>query len=379
VTGRDLLESGSARSPTRVALRRRAWIVVVVVLVGLAVLLAARSSGRPAAAPARPPAAPVQAAPVVRPPSYYLYDIAVASRRVYALAGFCTGRCGYRLLTWDGSSWSSTRLAVPISSVSPGRLLITGRYLTVLDGTRPGAYVSRDGGRSFRSTSGRTGPPVAAVPGGLVADLGDGGVGVFDPVAGVRHPLRTQPLPGVRSVATVSRTLYAVARQGAGLVVAASTDAGRSWRRTTVVRVPYRTPELALVPGADGSAYLVVTRTLPAGEPGVVQVWRNAGRSWTRLVDYSRSLSSTPKFTTAVGNPSGGILLADGAAGGQLVYDTGRSVNLHLPGGAVGDPPLVPAVLRRGADTVAAITADSGHLLLRNDHDAAWTVLMLPA
>jgi hypothetical protein len=378
VTGRDLLESGSARSPTRVRLRGRALIVAVVVLAGLAVLLAARSSGRPAAAPARPPAAAVQA-PAVRPPDYYVYDAAVAGGRVYALAGFCVGRCGYRLLIWDGTGWSSTRMTVPISSASPGRLLLTGKYLTVLDGTRPGAYVSRDGGRSFGFTSGRTGSPVAAVPGGLVADLGGGGVGVFDPATGVRHPLRTQPLPDVRSVATVGHTLYAVARQGPGLVVAASTDAGRSWRRTTVVRVPYRTPELALVPGADGSAYLIVTRTLPAGEPGVVQVWRNTGRAWTRLVDYSGSIRSTPKFTSAVGDPAGGILLADGSAGGQLLYDTGRSVNFQLPAGAAGDPPLVPTVLRRGGDTVAAITADGAHLLLRHDHDAAWTVLQLPA
>jgi hypothetical protein len=146
-----------------------------------------------------------------------------------------------------------------------------------------------------------------------------------------------------------------------------------------VVTVPYRTPELALVAGTGGSAFLVVTRTLPAGEPGVVQVWRNSGRSWTRLVDYSRSISSTPRFTTAVGEPNGGILLADGWAGGQVVYDTGRSVNFQLPGGAVGDPPLVPAVLRRGGSTVAAITADGGHLLIRYDHQAAWTVLPLPA
>jgi hypothetical protein len=378
VTGRDLLESGSARSPSRGALRGRGWILAVVLLVGLAVVLAARSSGQPAAAPARPPAVPLQA-PAVRPPSYYLYDTAVANGRVYALAGFCVGRCGYRLLAWDGARWSSTRMTVPASSVSPGRLLISGRYLTVLDGTRPGAYVSQDGGRTFAARAGRTGAPVAAVPAGLAADLGDGGVGVFDPVAGVRHPLRTQPLPDLRSVITVGRTVYAVARQGTGLVVASSTDAGRNWRRTTVVTVPYRTPELALVAGVDGSAYLVVTRTLPAGEPGVVQVWRNAGRSWTRLVDYSRSISSTPKFTTAVGEPNGGILLADGSAGGQVVYDTGRSVNFQLPGGAAGDPPLVPAVLRRGGSTVAAITADGGHLLIRHDHQAAWTILQLPA
>jgi hypothetical protein len=378
VTGRDVLESGSARSPTRVAVRGRAWVLAVVLLVGLAVMLAARSSGEPAAAPARPAAAPYQA-PVVRPPDYYVYDAAVANGRVYALAGFCVARCGYRLLTWDGRHWSSTRMTVPASSVSPGRLMVSGKYLTVLDGTGPGAYVSRDGGRSFGFRSGRTGTAVAAVPGGLVADLGAGGVGVFDPVSGVRHPLRAQPLPEVRSVTTVGRTVYAVARRGTGLVVAASTDAGRSWRRTTVVSVPYRTPELALVPGADGSAYLVVTRTLPAGEPGVVQVWRNAGRSWTRLVDYSTAINSTPRFTSAVGDPNGGILLSDGSAGGQLVYDTGRSVNFQLPAGAAGDPPLVPAVLRRGGDTVAAITADGGHLLLRHDHDAGWTLLQLPA
>jgi len=377
VAGRDLLESGSARSPSRLALRGRGWILAVVLLVGLVVVLAARSSGQPAATPAPPPVVPLQA-PVVRPPNYYLYDTAVSGGRVYALAGFCTGRCGYRLLTWDGARWASTRIKVPASSVSPGRLLITGRYLTVLDGTRPGAYVSRDGGRTFTVRTGRTTSPVAAVPTGLVADLGDGGVGVFDPVAGEWHPLRTQPLPHARSIVTVGRTLYAVDRQGTGLVVASSIDAGRSWRRTTVVTVPYRTPELALVAGTDGSAYLVVTRTLPAGEPGVVQVWRNAGRSWTRLVDYSRSISSTPKFTTAVGEPNGGILLADGSAGGQVVYDTGRSVNFQLPGGAVGDPPLVPALLRRGGSTVAAITVDGGHLLVRHDHEAAWTVLQLP-
>jgi hypothetical protein len=60
------------------------------------------------------------------------------------------------------------------------------------------------------------------------------------------------------------------------------------------------------------------------------------------------------------------------------VYDTGRSVSFQLPGGAVGDPPLIPTVLRRGGRTVAAITADGGHLLIRYDHQAAWTVLQLP-
>jgi hypothetical protein len=144
-----------------------------------------------------------------------------------------------------------------------------------------------------------------------------------------------------------------------------------------VLRVPYRTPELALVPGAGGSAYLVVTRTLPAGEPGVIQVW-HSGTHWTRLVDYSDSISSTPKFSTAVGDPAGGILIADGSAGGQLVYDTGRSVNFYLPRGRSDDPPLIPSVLRRGGDTISAITADGGHLLIRHDHDVGWTVMTLP-
>jgi hypothetical protein len=376
VTGRDLLESGSARPRSRPAPRGLAGVVAVVLLAAVAIVLAARSSGRPAAAPAPRPA-PL-AAPVVRPPAYLLYDTAVAGGRVYALAGVCAGRCGYRLLSWDGTRWSSTRMSVPASAVSPGRLLVTGPYLTVLDGTRPGAYVSRDGGRTFRARAGGTGAPVAAVPAGLVADTVDGAVGVFDPAAGLRHRLRTQPMADVRSVAAVGRTLYAVARTGTALVVAASTDAGRSWRRTTVARVPYRTPELSLIPGADGHAYLVVTRPLPAGDPGVVQVWRS-GPDWTRLVDYSRTVGSTPKFTSAVGERNGGILMADGAAGGQLVYDTGRSVSFQLPPGAAGDPPLVPAVLRRGGDTVVAITADRGHLLLRHDHQAGWTVVPLPA
>lgn len=378
VAGRDLLESGSARSPSKVALRGRGWILPIVALIGLAVVLAARSSGEPVAPAPGLPVVPLPA-PVIRPPSYYVYDAAVADGRVYALAGFCVGRCGYRLLVWDGAHWSSTRMTVPASSVSPGRLLVSGRYVTVLDGTRPGAYVSRDGGRTFTARSGRTGAPIAAVPPGLVADLRDGAVGVFDPAGGERHPLRTQPMPDVRSVVTVGHTLYAAARQGTGLVVASSTDAGRNWRRTTVVRVPYRTPDLSLVAGTGGSTYLVVTRTLPAGDPGVVQVWRTTGRSWTRLVDYSSSISSTPKFTTAVAEPNGGILLADGSAGGQVLYDTGRSVSFQLPGGAVGDPPLIPAVLRRGGSTVAAITADGGHLLIRHDHEAAWTVLLLPS
>ena len=159
--------------------------------------------------------------------------------------------------------------------------------------------VSRDGGRTFTARSGRTGAPVAAVQPGLVADLRDGAVGVLSTrPAASGTALRTQPMPDVRSVVTVGHTLYAAARQGTGLVVASSTDAGRSWRRTTVVRLPYRTPDLSLVSGTGGSTYLVVARTLPAGDPGVVQVWRTTGRSWTRLVDYSRSIGSTPKFTT---------------------------------------------------------------------------------
>jgi hypothetical protein len=377
VTGPDLLESGSARPPSRTGQRRLVGIAAVLALAATVIVLAARASGHPEDR-ATPAPVPV-AAPVARPPNYYLYDTAVADGRVYALAGFCVGHCGYRLLSWDGTRWSSTPMTVPASSVSPGRLLVTGRYLAVLDGTRPGAYVSTDGGRTFGARPARTGSPIAAVPTGLVADLGDGGVGVFDPASGLRRPLRTQPMPEVRSVTALGRTLYAVARDGTALVVAASTNAGRSWRRITVTRVPYRTPELALVPGMDGAAYLIVTRPLPAGEPGVVQVWRNAGPRWTRLVDYSRSISSTPKFSTAVGAPNGGILMADGAAGGQLLYDTGRSVNFQLPAGVAGDPPLIPTVLRRGGDTVAAITADGGHLLVRHDHDAAWTVIPLPA
>jgi len=186
-------------------------------------------------------------------------------------------------------------------------------------------------------------------------------------------------MPDVRSVTAVGGRLYAVARQGTALVVATSSDAGRGWRRTTVARAAYRTPELALIPGADGSAYLVVTRPLAAGEPGVVQVWRSTRTGWTRLVDYSRSTGSTPKFSSAVGEGNGGILLADGSAGGQIVYDTGRSVNLQLPGSGPWDPPLIPTVLRRGGDTVAAITADGGHLLVRHDHQAAWTIVRLPA
>ena len=130
---------------------------------------------------------------------------------------------------------------------------------------------------------------------------------------------------------------------------------------------------------ADDGAYLVVTRTLPAGAPGVASVWHSGSR-WREVVDYADAGGGTPRFSTAVSEPNGGILLADGSSGGQLAFDTGRTVNFYLPPGRAGDPPLIPTVLRRGSDgTVAAITADSWHLLVRHDHDVGWTVVPLPA
>jgi hypothetical protein len=248
----------------------------------------------------------------------------------------------------------------------------------VLDGTEPGAYVSADGGRSFGTRPGRVGPPIATVPAGLVPEIGPGGVGVFDPVAGRWRPLLHQPMQDVRTVTAAGPVLYAAARQGTALVVATSRDGGRGWTATTATRVAYPTPELRLVASGDGSAYLVVTRPLPAGEPGVAAVWRG-GPTWTRVVDYSRAASSTPKFTSAVGQPNGGLLLADGSSGGVLAFDTGRSVNFYAPPGELGDPPLIPSILRRGTDgTVAAITADGWHLLVRRDADVGWTNVPLP-
>ena len=89
-------------------------------------------------------------------------------------------------------------MAMSAWATAPGRLLVTGpgnRYLAVLDGTEPGAYVSADGGRTFGRRSGTAGASVAAVPAGLALEVGTGGVGVFDPVGGRWHPLRTQPTP----------------------------------------------------------------------------------------------------------------------------------------------------------------------------------------
>ncbi|HST65450.1 MAG TPA: hypothetical protein VLM05_09700 [Mycobacteriales bacterium] len=378
MTGPDLLESGSARPRSR--RRLTGWAAVAAIIVG-AVVLAARAGGDPPqhrAAPApvvTPLVGPVRNAP------YFVYDATVAGDRVHALAGVCvtTRSCGYRLLTWDGARWSSTLLAVPKTAEVPGRLLVTGRYLAVLDGTKPGAYVSTDGGRTFHTRPARTGPPVATVPAGLIPELGERGVGVFDPATGRWHPLATQPMSGLRSVAAAGRTIRAVARQGTALVVATSTDAGRTWTRTTVTRVPYRTPELQLVPSVGDSAYLVVTRPLAAGEPGVAEIWRS-GPTWTRSADFLNQGGSTPRFSNAVSTPTGGLLLADGTSGGVLTYDTGTEVSLALPPGASGDPPLIPLILRTDpTGTVAAITADGWHLLLRHSTDATWRVLPLPA
>jgi hypothetical protein len=183
----------------------------------------------------------------------------------------------------------------------------------------------------------------------------------------------------VLTVAAAGPVLYAAARAGTALVVATSRDAGRSWTSTTVTSVRYKTPELRLVPSDDGLAYLVVTRPLAAGEPGVATVWRG-GPAWTRVLDYSRATTTTPKFTSAVGEPNGGILLADGSSGGVLAYDTGRSVNFYAPPGEVGDPPLIPSLLRRGSGgTDVAITADGWHLLVRRHADIGWTNVPLPS
>jgi hypothetical protein len=310
-----------------------------------------------------------------------VFDVTVAGNRVHALAGVCATirTCGYRLLTYDGDRWSSTPLAVPRTAQVPGRLLVTGRTVSILDGSKPGAYVSTDGGRTFRTRPARTGPPVAAVPPGLVAELGERGIGVFDPGTGAWRPLAAQPMTGLRSVVATGRTLRAVARQGTALVVATSTDAGRTWTRATVTRVPYRTPELALVAAPDGSAYLVVTRPLAAGEPGVAAIWHSSP-TWTQSADFLQQGGSTPRFSTAVATPTGGVLLADGLTGGVLSYDTGREVLLSIPPGQAGDPPLIPYLLRTdAAGTVAALTADGGHLLLRRSTQVSWTVVPLPA
>jgi hypothetical protein len=379
VTGPDLLESGSARPPSRSPSHRRLiGLVVALALAAGALVLASRASPD-APEPDRP--APTAVAVTPLRPHYYVYDVALANGKLYAVAGFCVGRCGYRLLAWDGTSWATTPLTVPADATSPGRLLVTGardRYLAVLDGTAPGAYVSTDGGTTFGIRPGGDGAPVPAVPAGLVPELGTGGVGVFDPAAGRWHPLASQPMPGVLAVTATRTALYAAARSGSALVVATSRDAGRSWTRTTVTSVRFKTPELDLVPADNGSAYLVVTRPLPAGEPGVASVW-HGGPAWTRVIDYAQAGGGTPKFTTAVTVSAGGVLLPDGSSGGQLAYDTGRTVNFYLPAGRVGDPPLVPSLLRRGTDgTVAAITADGWHVLIRHDRDVGWSVVPLP-
>lgn len=304
VTGPDLLESGSARSPSRPSRRRLTGVAAVLVLIAGVILLAARAGGDPPAVTAAP--API-ATVAPRPAPFYVYDVSLANGRLYALAGACvaTPTCGYRLLGWDGDRWTSTPLAIPRTAEVPGRVLATGRYLTVLDGSEPGAYVSTDGGRTFRTRPARTGPPLDAVPAGLVAELGERGVGVFDPATGAWRPLATQPMTGLRSVAATGRTVRAVARQGTALVVATSTDAGRTWTRATVTRVPYRTPELALVPAADGSADLVVTRPLAAGEPGVAAIW-HSGPTWRLATDFQQQGGSTPRFSNAVATLTGG-------------------------------------------------------------------------
>jgi hypothetical protein len=110
----------------------------------------------------------------------------------------------------------------------------------------------------------------------------------------------------------------------------------------------------------------------------VASVWRS-GPTWTLVVDFGRQPGSTPKFGGAVSTPTGGLLLTDGSTGGVLTYDTGIEIALSAPPGPAGELPLIPMLLRTDATgTVAAITTDGWHLLVRHRADVTWTVVPLP-
>lgn len=367
-------------------------------LVVVAVALAARSEPAPREQ-ARPTLPPYPPAPGLVDPGtgVAVLDTAVVGDLLYALVGSCADPagappCRVRLLVRAEGRWSETALRLPPAGGGdglPGRLVVTGtdsRYLAVLDEVRARAYVSADSGRTFADHPLRTGPPVPALPAGLLPEVSDGRLVVLDPTSGAQLPLASQPpIAGLRSVSWESMSageagvLRAAGQEGDTLVVAASTDGGRRWTRTELGRLPSEVPGMALVPPPFSEvAYLLVsTARDPNGPFGLTEVWRTDGPSaWTRIAPPGARL---PGYVEAVGMSDGGILITDGAGSGWRMWETGTLRPLSSPT-TDGSGLLAPVTVRRDLSSgdVVAVTADRQHLLVLPRLATQWTVERLP-
>jgi hypothetical protein len=333
--------------------RRRLTAAGSAVLVAAAAVLAGRADPKPAGSSAAPPVtrSPAADAPAWSPPEKVV-DVAVGRDRLAALLGSCGGPdqardCGYRLMTQTrGGGW--TRVPLPLPPPEPGtgfaaRLLLTGSdTLTVLDEPRGHAYVS-EGGAPFAVRRVRDGPALpAGMPAGLVPELVAGRVTVFDPATGLRRPLAAQP--GLQAVprdvvAGPSGDLWAVAEPGPRVAVGHSTDGGRSWRTAAVPGLQPGLGLLRLVPGQDGTVYLLGGRERSSGvRVELAELWRHpgAGGTWSRVGAQPRPRS----VGSVVPGPSG-LLLTDA---------TGKLWRM-APGGSferLSDPVVDGASVRAG-------------------------------
>ncbi|MFL6130645.1 MAG: hypothetical protein ACJ73E_16480 [Mycobacteriales bacterium] len=308
------------------AARRRRWRLTAggsAVLVAAAALLASRADpdpARPAAGRAVTQSRP--AVPLPGSPPGQVVDVAVGSDSLYALLGSCAGpeqarECGYRLMAQTrGGRW--TRVPVPLPPREGGtgfaaRLLLSGSdTLTVVDEPRGQAYVS-EGGAPFVVRRVRDGPALTAgMPAGLVPELVAGQVTVFDPATGLRRPLAAQP-----PLETVPRDvvagpfgdLWAVAERGLRVAVGHSSDGGRSWRTAAVPGLRPGLGLLRLVPGQDGTVYLIGGRQSQSGmRVELAELWRHpgAGGTWSRVAARPR-----PRSVGSVAAGRSALLLTD--------------------------------------------------------------------
>ncbi|WP_430782250.1 hypothetical protein [Actinoplanes sp. G11-F43] len=202
-------------------------------------------------------------------------------------------------------------------------------------------WITRDGGRTWSRPVIDTRPADRIPDGGRPVDcammrLLTCTVGAIDPVTGRFEPLAAQPT-GITAGAWWSHGVNAPPGghlwvpgldPGTGMpAVAASTDAGRTWRTTVFTAAPQSTPWVAAGPG--GTAYALI-----AGADDRVEAHHTAdgGRTW-RAGDTLTGAPGLPGFVTADGAHVTGLLAARG---------TGRYAPVRLPG-LPGDPAPVQA------------------------------------
>jgi hypothetical protein len=372
--------------------RRRLTAGGAAVLVAAAALLAGRADHDPAA-PAPPPVTRSQAAaPPAGSPPEQVVDVSVGSDRLYALVGSCAGpeqarECSYRLLTQTrGGRW--TQVAVPLPPPGGGsgfsaRLLLTGAdTVTVVDDLRGRAYVT-EGGAPVGVRELRDGPPLAAgMPAGLVPELLGGRVTVLDPATGLRRPLAAQPQLEVVPRGVVAGPLgdlWAVAEPGLRVLVGHSSDGGRTWRTGTVPGLRPGSGLLQLVPGQDGSVYLIAGRDGPVGPEGLglAELWwqPGTGGGWRRV-----SARPGPRSVGSAVPGRSGLLVTDG--GGALWRLSPGGSFERLPDPVVDGTPVRAGSLFSGSGgrivSRPADGIDGALLLVSADDGDSWLPTLVP-